>query len=96
VDARHHRSAVRVVRLSDRQQAALLALADLGVPVTGSQLAEGMRVYRPQTSVSAAHQAANGLDNKGVALKLYAKGSAVRYEVTDKGRELATRLRAAS
>ena len=51
-----------------------------------------MRVYRPETSVAAAHQAGNELDNKGAAMKRYTKDSPVRYEITKQGRELAARI----
>ena len=84
------------VRLSDRQHAALLALADLNRPVGGEQLAEKMIANGRQTSIVAAHQAANGLDNKGLAVKRYVKGSPIEYEITKQGRELAARTRPAS
>jgi hypothetical protein len=83
------------VTLSPRQEAALLALLDLGVSADGHALATQMRSNGRDTSISAAHQAANGLDNKQLAIKRYAKGRPIRYELTTAGRRLATRIRGA-
>jgi hypothetical protein len=83
------------VTLSERQQAALLALLDLGARAGGHALAAQMRSNGRDTSTSAAHQAANGLDNKRLARKLCAKGAPVRYELTAVGRELALLIRGA-
>ena len=80
------------VRLSARERATLLALDDLGAKAEGSALAAAMRAYRP-ASVAAAHQAANALDIKGLAVKLRVTGRPVRYEITDAGRALAERIR---
>lgn len=82
------------VRLSERERATLLALDDLGAKADGHALAAAMRAYRP-ASVAAAHQAANALDNKGLAVKLRVTGRPVRYEITGTGRELAARIRGA-
>lgn len=85
------------VRLSDRQQAALLALADLGTPVSGNMLAARMCANGRETSTAAAHQAANGLRDKKLAIKGYPAGAIrIRYEITGQGRRLAAQIRAAS
>ncbi|HEY5397851.1 MAG TPA: hypothetical protein VIL16_20885 [Trebonia sp.] len=81
------------VRLSPRQEAALLALLDLGVQAEGTALATQMCNNGRQTSIAAAHQAANALDIKGLAVKLRVTGRPVRYEITDAGRALAERVR---
>lgn len=83
------------VKLSERQRAALLALADHGVPITGSLLAGQMTANGRDTSTSAAHQATDGLADKRLAMKRYAKGAPIRYELTDMGRRLAARIRSA-
>jgi len=82
------------VRLSDRQHAALLALADLDGPATGGTLASRMTRNGRETSVAAAHQAANGLTLKKLAVKGYPEGSSlIRYEITTEGRRLAVKFR---
>jgi hypothetical protein len=79
------------VKLSDRQAAALSALAGMGCPVGGTALAQRMRANGRDTSTAAAHQAANGLVNKGLAVKGHPAGSPLsRYEITDEGRRVAT------
>lgn len=93
---RERSTAVSRVTLSPRQEAALLALADLGVLAEGHALAESMRVYRPSTSIAAAHQAANGLDSKGLAVKRRVINHPIRYELTAAGRDLVARIRSAS
>lgn len=81
-------------RLSPRQQAALLALAVLSEPATGGTLASQMTRNGRETSIAAAHQAASGLRNKGLAIKGYPEGSdLIRYEATSEGRKLAARIR---
>jgi hypothetical protein len=82
------------VRLSDRQQFALLALDGLSEPATGGTLASHMTRHGRETSIAAAHQAANGLVIKKLAIKRYPEGSPViRYEITGEGRRLAAQLR---
>lgn len=86
------------VRLSDRQHAALLALAhsaNIG-PITGSALAGQMTANGRDTSTAAAHQAADGLYRKNLAAKSAGGSQPVRYELTGMGRRLAARFRAAS
>lgn len=83
------------VRLTDRQQATLLALADHGVPITVRLLAEQMTANGRRTSVVAAHGAASGLYGKGLAAKIHTGGDVVRYEITDQGRQAAAQIRAA-
>ena len=82
------------VRLSDRQRAALLALAELRVAY-GDALAGKMTEIWRETSLAAAHQAANGLDGKKLARKLYGRHrrDPIRYEITEKGLELAAEIR---
>jgi hypothetical protein len=88
---------VSAIRLSDRQQLALLALDSLGTPVGGGSLAARMTTNGRETSTAAAHQAANGLRDKGLAIKGYPAGcDHIKYEITNAGRELAARLRGAS
>lgn len=85
------------VRLSERMQVALLALADHDVPIGGGVLAGQMSTYGREWSPASAHQAASGLCDKGLAVKAYPAGAThIRYEITDKGRKLAARIRAAS
>jgi hypothetical protein len=85
------------VRLSDRQLAALLALADLGRPASGGALASQMTRNGRETSTAAAHQAASGLRGKRLAVKGYPGGAAlIRYEITSEGRRLAAQIRAGS
>jgi hypothetical protein len=84
--------------LSERETAALLALASLSVPVTGNQLASRMRENGRETaSTAGAHQAANALADSRLrlAIKGYSDGP-VKYEITNLGREQAGRIRAAS
>jgi hypothetical protein len=87
---------VTAVRLSDRQRFALLALYDLGTLVYGDKLAARMTELGRETSVAAAHQAANGLVNKGLSAKRYTKSTPIRYEITDTGRKLAVQVRSES
>jgi DNA-binding MarR family transcriptional regulator len=80
------------VALSERERAALRALAQFTGPVYGGNLALLMRANgRENTSTAAAHQAANALANKGLAVKRYdiGAGRRVRYQTTAAGRELA-------
>jgi hypothetical protein len=85
------------VRLSDRQQFALLALAGLGTPVGGGSLAARMTANGRETSAAAAHQAANGLVNKKLAIKGYPAGcDHIKYEINNDGRRLAAQIRGAS
>lgn len=85
------------VRLSDRQRAALLALPDDGTPIGGITLAVRMCQGGRETSAAGAHQAANGLDGKELAVKYYPAGAThIRYKLTDKGRELAAQIRGAA
>ena len=84
------------VRLSDRQHAALLALDGLGAPVGGGSLAARMCASGRETSTAAAHQAANGLVNKRLAIKGHPAGVGIRYEITNEGRRLAAQIRGAS
>lgn len=84
------------VRLSERQQAALLALADHGAPITGSVLAGQMTANGRDTSTAAAFETADALRGKGLAVKRHHSGQSVRYELTDQGRRLAAQIRAAS
>jgi hypothetical protein len=82
------------MKLSERETAALLALADHDVPVGGGTLARTMSANGRPTSTAAAHQAANALANKGLAIKgIPEEGLHVRYEINNKGRELAARYR---
>jgi len=88
---------VTSIKLSDRQQFALLALDRLGTPVGGPKLAEVMTAIGRETSTAAAHQAANGLAAKKLAVKGYlANGDHIKYEITNEGRRVAARLRGAS
>lgn len=84
------------VKLSDRQRFALLALYDLGTLVYGDKLAARMTELGRETSVAAAHQAANGLVNKGLSAKRYTNNTPVRYELTEVGRKLAVQVRSES
>ena len=84
------------VKLSPRQEAALLTLDDHEIPIGGGALAERMGVYGRQWSAAAAHQAASALCGKGLAVKGHPEGAThIRYEITGEGRELAARVRAA-
>lgn len=85
------------VKLSERQQAALLALADHGVPITGGVLAGQMTANGRETRAAGAHQAASALVDKKLAIKGYPAGAThIRYEITNAGRELAAQIRSAS
>lgn len=85
------------VRLSYRQQVALLALADHSRPISGSVLAARMTANGRETNAAGAHQAAGGLASKGLAIKAYPEGaSLIRYEITNAGRALAAQIRSAS
>jgi hypothetical protein len=89
---------VSVIKLSERETAALLALADHTRPITGVTLAAQMLANgRVASSPAGAHQAANALADTrlGLATKSHADGP-VRYELTDKGRVMAARIRSAS
>ena len=84
------------MRLSARQEAALLALDDLGTDVGGGKLAATMTASGRETSTAAAHQAANGLANKKLAIKgRPAGGEHIHYEITNEGRRMAATLREA-
>ena len=78
------------MKLSERETAALLALAEMGGPAGGYSLAAMMRAAGRRTSSAAAHQAANGLTRKGLATKGHRdQDGHIRYEITARGRELA-------
>lgn len=81
------------VTLSERQAAALLALADLGTLTGGTGLAGKMTADGRETSPAAAHQAANGLVLKRLARKDRDEQWRVTYELLAAGRKLAARLR---
>ncbi len=82
------------VRLSDRQEYALLAMADWDEAVTGGVLAGEMSRKGRETSPAGAHQAANGLVLKGLAIKGYlGDGHVIRYELTAAGRAEARKRR---
>jgi hypothetical protein len=84
------------VRLSDRQQFALLALDALGTPSGGAALAARMTADGRETSAAGAHQAASALAVKKLAIKGHPAGAThIRYEITNAGRELAATIRAA-
>lgn len=83
---------VSSVRLTDLQRVALLALAELGASVRGGELAERMTALGRETSTASAHQAANGLAGKYLAVK-YSDAGLIRYEITATGLVLAERLR---
>lgn len=87
-------AAAKATRLSDRQEYALFALADWDEPMTGGVLASEMSRKGRETSIAAAHQGANGLVLKGLAIKGYPEGSSlIRYEITNAGRDEARRRR---
>jgi hypothetical protein len=76
--------------LSDREAAALVALAQAGYAVMGLGLARQMRSLGRATSVAAAHQAGAALARKGLAIKATPVNSDyVRYEINNQGRALA-------
>lgn len=97
----------QTVKLSDRQEAALLALSDRDAAVAdpdrkaadGKVLTAAMSAIWRETSVAAAHQAANWLVIKGLAVKedrVRPGGTPrVHYEITDAGRAEAQKRRAA-
>jgi hypothetical protein len=87
---------VTSVTLSDRQRLALLALDELGTAVRGIDLADRMSVLGMETSVGAAHTAANGLARKGLAVKRASDGGLIRYQITEAGRSFAGQLRSTS
>lgn len=89
------------VKLSDRQQFALLALCEAAEieladsrGTGGPWLAELMTRAGRETSAAGAHQAANGLTLKGLATKSLGTATGyVRYKLTDTGRRLAAQIR---
>lgn len=82
-------------RLSERERAALAALAADGTPMIGPCLAGAMSAAGRETTNSAAHQAGAGLARKGLAIKGHRPGSdLIRYEVTNSGRDWLDRFRA--
>jgi hypothetical protein len=84
------------VRLSERETAAFLALADHGVPVTGGGLGRFMGAGGRETSTAAAHQAGAALARKGLAIKGNPdRHGLIRYEITNDGRKLAAVVRSA-
>lgn len=77
------------MKLSERQTAALCALAKIDGPATGRDLACAMSAYWRPTSVAAAHQAGAGLAHKGLAQKgNRTEEGHIRYEITDLGRQI--------
>jgi hypothetical protein len=85
------------MKLSDRQEFALLALDGLRAPAGGAGLAARMTANGRETSTAGAHQAANGLVNKKLAIKGYPAGIEYsRYEITNEGRKVAAALREAA
>ena len=84
------------MRLSDREAAALIALDDLGMAVTGRVLAERMTASGRETTPAGAHQSGAGLDRKGLAVKKHVDGASglqIGYEITGDGRRAAAGLR---
>lgn len=82
------------VRLSDRQEAALLALSGRDTAADGATLAGRMSEIWRETSPAAAHQAANGLVVKNLAIKGYlGPDDRMRYLLTPAGRAEARRRR---
>jgi transposase len=78
-------------RLSEREAAALLALAALNLPMTGPDLALNMRTLGRNTSTAAAHQAGVALARKGLVFKSDAdRHNPVRYRITEQGRTRVT------
>jgi hypothetical protein len=87
------------VKLSERQRAALLALHALAKPAGGYELAERMNASGFRANSYSAHQAANGLAYKGLAVKgtyLIEGTACVGYELTEQGRSVAARIGAAT
>ena len=82
--------------LSEREIAALVALAPLAMPATGDYLASLMCDAGRDTSPAAAHQAGTALTRKGLATKGRLPGGAsIRYEATSAGRDWIPGYRAA-
>jgi hypothetical protein len=90
---------VSTVKLSERETAALLALADNDTPLSGEAIGKAMRAARViDSNAYGAHQSASGLVRKDLASKTIVDGPAgalIGYEITDTGRELAAQIRAA-
>lgn len=91
------------VRLSDRQRYALLALAEAAEldpadqrGTGGAWLAHLMTEAGRDTSTAGAHQGANGLVLKNLAVKDRNADGYVRYKLTGEGRKLAAQIRSAS
>jgi len=85
------------VKLSDRQHAALLALADLLGLAGGPELAGQMTANGRETNPAGAHQAANGLVGKHLATKgHYDEEGHIRYLITPEGKRLAAQIGGAS
>jgi hypothetical protein len=83
---------VTAIKLSERETAALLALAHLCQPATGAELAGQMLAVGRETSDTAAHQAANALSRARLGLAVKSFDGPVRYEITARGREMAARI----
>ena len=80
--------------LSEREVAALSALAEYDAPMQGGNLASKMRAAGRETSSAAAHQAGASLARKGLAIKgIPDVGLHVQYEITNQGREWVARYR---
>jgi Domain of unknown function (DUF4314) len=78
-----------VVKLSEREAAALSALADAPNSVNGDGLARRMRAGGRVTSTAAAHQAGAALARKGLAVKAQDTFTLiVMYEIAEAGRDL--------
>lgn len=87
------------VDLSDGQEAALLALADHGVPIMAGVLAGQMTANANGrvTSIAGARYAASALVDHGLATESNPEGGTrTRYEITDAGRAEAARRRFAT
>jgi hypothetical protein len=85
-------------KLSEREIAALAALASRDTAITGNVLAGRMKKAGRATTTAAAHQAGAALARKGLAIKGQLGDdpySRVRYELTNKGREWITAYRQA-
>ena len=82
-------------RLSERERAALAALAALAGPADGHGLAARMNDDGFKANQYSAHQSANGLVNKGLAVKgpcLIDGTSCIGYELTSEGHSAAARI----
>lgn len=82
--------------LTERQAAALRALADCDTPVAGKDLAWQMNAAGVGTTPLAAHQSASSLHCKGLAVKRCTRSRVIRYELTDAGRAFAALLAGAA